>query len=201
MGPVFTFDVGIVVFLVFSGASELDGFIALLKVIEEKAVDEFAAVIEIDAEDNERQGIFHIFDLLRDFTETFAVGGSLFGPAGGNVDGIGGNGVMAFYGAAAVGDGVCFKKTRFEFIPLFCFDGDVMFEEESWFGGASSFAPVEPLDGFEKTVDGGRGDLQEFLDDVKGKRTVVDLVRTDPVVDSGFKPLGTDEIGADPDGL
>ena len=54
MGPVFSFDVGVVVFLVFSGASELDGFFTLDEVVKEKAVEKFSAVIEIDTEDGKR---------------------------------------------------------------------------------------------------------------------------------------------------
>ena len=156
MGPVFPFDVSIIVFLIFSGAGELDGFFTFEEVIVEETVEEFTAVIEIDAADGKRQGIFHIFDFPRNFAKTLAVGGTLFSPARGNVDGIGGKGVVAFDGGAAVSDGICFKEPGLEFIPLPCFDGDVVFEQESGFGGALSFAAVETLYGFEKAVDGRR---------------------------------------------
>lgn len=66
MGPVFPFDMSVIVFLVFSGACELDGFVTFFEIVVEEMIEEFAAVIEIDAEDGERQGIFHIFDFASD---------------------------------------------------------------------------------------------------------------------------------------
>ena len=159
MGPVFTFDMGVVIFLVGPCACELDGFFAFEEVVEEESVEELSAVIEIDTEDNEGQGIFHIFNLSGDLAESLAVGGSLFGPTGGDVDGIGGEGVGAFEGGTAVGDGVCFQESGSKFVPLPCFNGDVMLEKEPWFSGASAFASVEMFDGLEKSIDGWRRDL------------------------------------------
>jgi len=148
VGPVFSFDVGVVVFLIFPGACELDWFFTFEEVVEEKAVKELPAVIKVDAEDGERQGIFHIFDFSSNFAESFAVGGTLFSPSGGDVDGIGSEGVVAVYRASTVSDGVGFKESGSEFVPLSCFDGDVVFEKESWFCGAPSFASIEVFNGF-----------------------------------------------------
>lgn len=187
VGPVFPFDVGVVVFLVFSGASELDGFISFPEIVEEEMIDKFSSVVKVNAEDRKRQGILHIFDFLCDFAEAFAIGGTLLGPARGNVDGIGGKGVVAFDGGAAVSDSVGFKESRPEFVPLPCFDGDVALEKEPGLGGALSFASVETLYGFEKAVDCRGRDSDEFFDEVEREITVVDLVKPDPVWDSGFK--------------
>lgn len=159
MSPVFTFDVSVIVFLIGSGACELDGLLAFEEVVIEETVEELPAVIKVNAEDGKRQRIFHIFDFPCDFTESFAVGGPLFGPAGGDVDGIGGEGVGAFESGTAVNNGIGFKESGSKFVPLPCFDGDVVFEKESWFCGASAFASVEMFDRLEKSVDSGRRDL------------------------------------------
>ena len=118
MSPVFSFDVGVVIFLVFSGASELDWFFPFPEIVEEEMIDKFSSVVKVNAEDRKRQGVFHIFDLPGDFAESFAVGGALLGPTCGNVDGIGGKGVVAFDGGAAVSDSVGFKESRPEFVPI-----------------------------------------------------------------------------------
>ena len=55
VGPVFSFDVSVVIFLVFSGASELDGFFPFLEVVEEKMIDKFSSVVKVNAEDRKRQ--------------------------------------------------------------------------------------------------------------------------------------------------
>ena len=119
---------GVVVFLVFSGASELDGFVSFPEIVEEEMIDKFSSVVKVNAEDRKRQGIFHIFDLPCNFAKAFAVGGALLGPTRGNVDGIGGKGVVAFESGAAVSDSVGFKESGPEFVPLPCFDGDVALE-------------------------------------------------------------------------
>jgi hypothetical protein len=98
-------------------------------------------------------------------------------------------------------NGVCFKEPGLEFIPLSCFDGDMVFEQESGFGGALSFAAVETLYGFEKAVDGRGRDSEEFFDEVEREIAVVDLVRPDPIRDGSFKAFGANEIGTDPDGF
>lgn len=156
MGPVFAFDVCVVVFLVFSGTRKLHRFISFFEIIVEEMVEEFSAIIEIYTEDVKREGVFHIFDLPGNFPETFTVGGTLFCPAGGNVDGIGGKSVDSLDGTSAVSNSVCFKEPGSEFIPLSCFNRDMVFEKETGLGGASSFAAVEVFDGFEDAFDGGR---------------------------------------------
>ena len=51
MGPVFLFDVGVVVFVVGAGAGELDGLFSLGEVTEEVVVEEFRAVVAVKAEE------------------------------------------------------------------------------------------------------------------------------------------------------
>jgi hypothetical protein len=50
MGPVFLFDMSVVVFVVGSGASKLDGAFSLCEMFEEVIIEELAAVIGIEAE-------------------------------------------------------------------------------------------------------------------------------------------------------
>jgi len=49
MGPVFLFDVSVVLFVVGAAAGELDGFGSLGEVAEEVVVKEFGAVIAVEA--------------------------------------------------------------------------------------------------------------------------------------------------------
>jgi len=92
VGPVFLFDVGVVVFVVGAGASELGGLFSLGEVFEEVIIEELASVIAIEAAKGEGQGSFDVFDLLEDVGFTFSPDGSLFGPTGGNIDAIQGIG-------------------------------------------------------------------------------------------------------------
>ena len=55
-------------------------------------IEEFAAIVAIEAEQGEGQRFFDVFDLFEDVGFPFSPDGSLFRPAGGNihaVDGIG----------------------------------------------------------------------------------------------------------------
>lgn len=53
LGPVFLFDVGVVVFVVGAGAGKLDGMFSLGEVTEEVVVEEFGAVVAVEAEEGE----------------------------------------------------------------------------------------------------------------------------------------------------
>ena len=125
----------------------------------------------------------------------------MFAPVGGNVDRIGGDGVIAFDGGAAVSHGIGFQEARARLIPLIGFDGDVVFEKESRFCGRSTFAAVQLSDGLESLVDGRGRDSEEFAQDLLWKISVKLLVRTDPIRDSFFETFGADEIDGNPDFL
>ena len=49
MGPVFLFDVGVIVFVVGTASGEADGLFSLDKVSQEVVIEEFGAVVRIEA--------------------------------------------------------------------------------------------------------------------------------------------------------
>jgi len=138
VGPVFLFDVGVVLFVVGAAASELDGFFSLGEVAVEVVVEEFGAVIAVEAEEGEGQGFFDIFDLFQDSGFSFAPDGSLFRPAGSDIDTVDGVGEHAGEGFAAVGDGVGFEKAGEGLVPLIRLNWDLVAEEGTGFGGGSA---------------------------------------------------------------
>lgn len=104
---VFALDMGVIVFLVFAGASELDRDFSVKEITNENLVEKLVAV---KAEEFKGQGILDIRDLGG---TVFAAGGPLFGPAGRNIDGIGSHCVMALNSRTTMGDGIGFKESWF----------------------------------------------------------------------------------------
>ena len=64
MGPVFLFDVCVIILVVRAGASDLDGLFAVLEVADEMPVEEFGAVVAVKAENREREAGFDVLELL-----------------------------------------------------------------------------------------------------------------------------------------
>ena len=93
MSPVFLFDMGVVFIVVRAAAREVDGIFSLGEVADQVVVEEFASVIGVEAEEGERERMFDMADLLEDPGFPFSPDGSLFGPAGGDIDAIEGIGV------------------------------------------------------------------------------------------------------------
>lgn len=158
VGPVFLFDVGVVLFVVGAAAGEVDGFSPLGEVAVEVVVEELGAVVGVEAEERERERGFDMLDLLEDTGFPFAPYGSLFGPAGGDIDGVEGIGEHAGEGIAAVGDGIGFEEAGAGFIPLIGFDGDLATQEGTGFGSRAAPFFIVDAGGGEDAVDGGRGD-------------------------------------------
>jgi hypothetical protein len=92
VGPVFLFYVSVIIFVIGTASGELDGLFSLSKMSEEVVIEELRSVVTIEAEQRERQGGFNIFDLLQDVRFSFSPDGSLFGPAGGDIDAVDGIG-------------------------------------------------------------------------------------------------------------
>jgi hypothetical protein len=53
VGPVFLFHMSVVIFVVGSGASKLDGVFSLFKMPQEMIIEELAAIVAIEAEQGE----------------------------------------------------------------------------------------------------------------------------------------------------
>ena len=140
MGPVFLFDMGVIVFVVSTASGELDGLFSLGKVSQEVVIEKLGAVVRIEAKQGERQGSFDIFDLFQDVTFSFTPDGPLFGPTGGDINTVKGISEHAGEGLSAMGDGIGFEETGAGLVPLVGLDGNVISEESPWFsGGTASF--------------------------------------------------------------
>ena len=163
VGPVFLFDVSVVIFVVGTGASKLYGALSLCEMSEEVIIKELAAIITIEAEQREGQRFFNVFDLFEDVGFPFSPDGSLFRPAGGNVNAVKGIGEHTGEGLAAMGDGVSFEKTGAGFIPLVGFDRDMFSDQGSRFSGRSAPFFIFDSSGKKESVDGGRRDREEGL--------------------------------------
>jgi hypothetical protein len=140
--------------MVGSASGELDGLFSLSKMSEEVVIEELGSVVTIEAKQGERQGCFNIFDLLQDVTFSFSPDGSLFGPAGGDIDAVDGIGEHAAEGLSAMGDGIGFEEAGVGLVPLVGLDGDVFSEKGSWLGGGTASFLVLDTDGMEESIDG-----------------------------------------------
>ena len=111
MGPVFLFDVSVVVFVIGPASGELNGFFPLGKVSQEVLVKELPTVIAIEAEDGERKGFFEVPDVFQNPCFALSPDGALFCPAGGDIDKVDGVDVHSFCGITAMSDRIGFEKT------------------------------------------------------------------------------------------
>jgi hypothetical protein len=154
MGPVFLFDMGVIVFVVSTASGELDGLFSLGKVSQEVVVEELGAVVGIETKQGEWQGLFDIFDLFQDVTFSFTPDGPLFGPTGGDINTVKGISEHAGEGLSAMGDGIGFEEAGTGLVPLVGLDGDVISEESPWFsGGTASFLILDTY-GTQESIDG-----------------------------------------------
>ena len=125
--------------------------------------------------------------MLEDSGFPFSPDGSLFGPAGGDIDEVDSIGEHAGEGIAAVRDGISFEEAGAGFIPLVGLDRDLLAKEGSGFGGgAASFFVVDAGVG-EDAVDGGGGDLEQGLGDFWGQGAEEFVIAGDPDGEDGLK--------------
>ena len=125
MSPVFLFDMGVIIFVISTAAGKVDRAISLGEVFEEVVIEEFPSIVAIKTKQGEGQRFFDLFDLIKGIGFAFAPDGTLFGPAGGNVDTVDGIGEDAGEDVTAMGHGIGFEEARFGFIPLMGFDRDL----------------------------------------------------------------------------
>lgn len=118
MGPVFLFDVGVVDFVIGAGTGELDRVFSFGEVLKKGAIEKLGAIVGIEAQQGERERFFDILDFFPDTGFPFPPGSSLFGPGGGDADGVNGTGEHPAGRFAAMGDGLSLEKPWMGFIPL-----------------------------------------------------------------------------------
>jgi len=83
--------------------------------------------------------------LFQDSSFAFAPYGSLFGPAGGDIDTVDSIGKHSGEGFSAMGDGIGFEESRAGLVPLVGVKGDLFSEEGFGFGGrAAPFLIANP---------------------------------------------------------
>src|SRR5512140_2390769 len=111
MGPVFLFDMGIVVFVVGSASSELCGLCSFSKVSVEVIIKELTAIVAIETEDWKRKGIFDVLNLLQDTCFTLSPDGALFGPARGDIYEVDGIDIYSCGRITAMSHRIGFEKT------------------------------------------------------------------------------------------
>ena len=111
MGPVFLFDMGVVVFVVGPASGELDRLFSFGKVSLEMIVEELSSIIAIEAKQGEREGFFDVFDLFQDAGFPFSPNRSLLGPSGSDVDEVDGIDVHSGSGIPAMSDRVGFEES------------------------------------------------------------------------------------------
>ncbi len=80
-------------------------------------IQEFGAIIGIEAEQGERQGLFDISDLLQDAGFAFSQT-ALFGPGGSDIDAVHGKSKHTRHRVSTMGYGIGLQKSRPGFIPL-----------------------------------------------------------------------------------
>ena len=98
--------------------------------------------------------------MLKDIGFSFSPYGSLFGPAGGDIDEVDSIGEHTGEGIAAVSHGIGFEETGAGFIPLVGLDGDLVSQQGAGFGGGAASFFVVDASGAEDAVDGSRGDAR-----------------------------------------
>jgi hypothetical protein len=118
MGPVFLFDMGVIVFVVSSASGELDGLFSFGKVSLEVIIEELSAVVAIEPEDRKRESVFDILDLFQDTCFTLSPDSSLFGPTGSDVYEVDGIDIHSGGGITAMGNSIGFEEARGETRPI-----------------------------------------------------------------------------------
>ena len=127
MGPVFLFDVGVIVLVIGSASGEVDGVGSVGKVSQEMIIEEFRSVIAIEPPQRERQGVLDMVELCKDAGFSLSPHCPLFASAGGDIHTVNGVGEHPAQRGATVCDGIGFEKTGAKFVSLVGCDGDVLF--------------------------------------------------------------------------
>jgi len=140
MGPVFLFDVGVVVFVIGSAAGKVYRLFTIREMAKEMIIEELTAVVGIKAQERKWQHFFDIFDLSQYTFFTFAPDSSLLRPSCSDVGKINGIGKHPHKRIAAMGYGVGLKETWSPFFPMVGVNGNLFAQQSSRFSsGFPSF--------------------------------------------------------------
>ena len=134
MGPVFLFDMGVVVFVIGPAAGKVDRLFAIGKMTQEVIIEKLAAIIGIKPQDRKRKHCFDVFDLIQDAFFTFSSYSPLFGPARSDINEVNGVGEHSQKRFATMGHRVGFQEPWAGYVPLVGVYGDFFSEQRSRFG-------------------------------------------------------------------
>ncbi len=165
----------------------------------EVVIEELRAVIGIEAPEREREVLFDIFDLFQDTSFPLSPNGTLFGPSGGDINGVDGIDEHTRDGFTAMGDGIGFEESRSGFIPLVGLDGYLFFQEASRFCCCPTPLVVVDTSRCEDPVYGCRRCGQESLRDLRGKSPELYIISGHPEGEDGFQSFRAGEICGEPD--
>ena len=155
MGPVFLFDMGVIILMIGSASGEADGTFSLGKMAQEMMVEKLRSIIAIKPQQREGQRLLDMVDLLEDAGFSLSPDRSLFAPARSDIHTVNGVGEHPRQRLPAVGHTIGFEKTGVSLVPLVGLDGDMFSQEGSWFGGGSALFAVLNPHPTEQTVHGG----------------------------------------------
>ena len=128
MNPVLLFNIGVVIFMIGAGSRELDGRLAIAEIMPKVMIEEFAAVIDVEAQDGERQMGFHVSDRLGNVGIAFIPDGAGFGPLAKNISHSNAPDEVAFDRIAAMRHRIGLEKARGEDIAMGGADRDLQFK-------------------------------------------------------------------------
>ena len=134
MSPVLLFNIGVVVFMIWTGTGKLDGGLAIAEIAPEVVIEELAAIIDMEAQNREGQMGFDICNSLGDVGVAFVPDGACFRPLAENISQGNAPDEVAFNGIAAVGDRVSLDEARANDIVMGGADGNLQFETMPWAG-------------------------------------------------------------------
>ena len=187
MGPVFLFDVGVIVLVIGSASGELDGTFSLGKVSHEVVIEKLRSVIAVKPEQTEGQRLLDMVDLFEHTGLSLSPDRSLFAPAGSDIHTVDGVGEHPRHGLAAVGHGIGFEKTGVRLVPLVGVDGDMFSQQGSWFGGGSASFSVLDSKRTQQPVHGGWRDTDQGREGFATELTIEFDVSGKPQRKEGFE--------------
>lgn len=173
VGPVFAFDMSVVIFLVLTASSVLDRSMSMGEVFKKGPVQEFTSIVAIETTDAEGQPCFNALNRLENPLFAFTPDSGLLGPTGGNVGDIDGIDEHSSHRGTAVGHSIGFKKSGDVFIPLIGFDRDVLLQQRSWFGRGKPELGIAGAHRTEETIDRWRRDFQKQVNSFSFDGTII----------------------------